>query len=389
MIKPRVAIYRTVYPLYSETFIAEQIRTYKSYQPVLICRELIRDIEGLETISIGKKWRFAKKIGFSVFGLVKVLDKFNSLSDVRILHAHFAPDAALAMPIAKKIGIPLVVTCHGSDVTVSALYLAKSMKLSAYRYLLGRKSLIKNTSMFIAVSDFLRNKMIGNGYPPEKVMRHYIGVDINRFTPKPKNLDQNEQPPFFLSIARHTDVKGLDVLLRAFSQVVDKHQNVRLVQIGGGDMTEALKKMAVELGIAENVSFLGPKSPDEILPYLQSCVALVLSSRKSKSGAEEAFGLVLLEASACGVPCIGTRVGGIPEAVVHGETGFLTEPEDAEDIADKMNCLLTNPYLVESMGNRGRAMVCEHFDIVKQTAKLEKLYAQLLQSNQGNSNFTN
>jgi glycosyltransferase involved in cell wall biosynthesis len=376
--KPRIGVYRTVYPLYSETFISEQIRSYKSYQPVLVCRELVRDTDGLETVSIGKKWRFVKKLGFSALGLVRGFDDYNSLRDLRLLHAHFAQDATLALPLAKKLGIPLLVTCHGSDVTVSDMHLAKSLKLSAYRYLFGKSHLIKETSRFIAVSDFLRNKMIDKGYPADKVVRNYVGVDVNRFTPRQKIAHQQEQAPFFLSIARHTDVKGLDILLQAFSRVVITHPKVHLVQIGGGDLTESLKAMVVAMGIENNVSFLGPQASEKVLPFIQSCIALVLSSRKSHSGAEEAFGLVLTEAAACAVPCIGTRVGGIPEAIVHGETGFLTAPGDVADIADKMTLLLNNPDLAESMGKRGREMVCDIFDIEKQTGKLEDIYAQFL-----------
>lgn len=379
MKKPRVAVYRTVYPLYSETFIAEQIRTYKSYLPVLICRELIRDIEGLEAIKIGKKWNFAKKVMFSVFGLVNGFDGLNKFKDISLVHAHFAQDATLAMPIAKKLGVPLVVTCHGSDITVSTTYLLMSMKLSAYRYLFSKNYLINNASLFIAVSDFMRNVMIAKGYPAERVVRHYIGVDTSKFTPKIKEAPQ-EDSPFFLSIARHTDVKGVDILLKAFAKVLSKHPNVRLVQIGDGVLTDSLKKLASELGIDDKVSFLGSQTTENILPYLQSCTALILTSRKSNTGAEEAFGLVLVEAAACGVPSIGTRVGGISEAVIDGETGFLVDSENDSDIAEKMDLFLTNPQLAKSMGQRGREMACDKFDIHRQTANLENLYSDLLKA---------
>lgn len=377
MSKPKVGVYRTVYPLYSETFIAEQIRAYSQYQPVLICRELVRDVEDLDVVTIGNKRRFLKKVGFSAFGFSDVFDNFSALKNVRLIHAHFAQGAVLALPLARKLNVPLVVTCHGADVTVSDKYLAASMMLTNFRYLASRGKLMREASAFIAVSDFLRNAMIQRGFPAEKVVRHYIGVDTVRFVPRKGMLHQKSEAQFILSIARHTDVKGIDLLLKAFARVVRLHPYLRLVQIGGGALTTKLKTLVVQLGIEENVNFLGPQSPVEVLPYLQSCAALVLSSRQSKTGAEEAFGLVLSEASACGVPCIGTRVGGIPEAVVHGETGFIVEPENVEDIAEKISVLVSDRDLANAMGRRGREMVCDLFDIRNQTKKLEALYVQL------------
>jgi glycosyltransferase involved in cell wall biosynthesis len=182
---------------------------------------------------------------------------------------------------------------------------------------------------------------------------------------------------FILSVARHTEVKGVDVLLRAFARVLRLHPQLRLVQIGGGALTPELKALAVQLGVEKSTNFLGPQPPAAVLTYLQSCKALVLSSRQAQSGAVEAFGLVLSEAAACGVPCIGTRVGGIPEAVLDGETGFVVEAENIEELAEKISLLITDQGLAASMGKRGREMVCDLFDIRVQTRKLEALYATL------------
>ena len=377
MNKPKVGVFRTVYLLYPETFIAEQIRAYSQYQPVMICRELVREVEELEVVTIGEKWNYVKKVGFSVFGFANVFDNFSALNNVRLIHAHFAQGAVFALPLARKLKVPLVVTCHGSDVMISDKYLVASMMQSNFRYLASRGKLMREASAFIAVSEFLRNAMIARGFPEKKIVRHYIGVDTTRFVPRNDRLQQKSDEQFILSIARHADVKGIDLLLKAFAHVVRLHPKLRLVQIGGGPLTAKLKTLAVELGIEKNVNFLGSRSPAEVLPYLQSCTALVLSSRKSKNGSEEAFGLVLNEASACGVPCIGTRVGGIPEAVVHSETGFIVEPENVEDIAEKISILVADRDLANTMGKRGREMVCDLFDIRNQTKKLETLYEQL------------
>lgn len=378
MNRKKIGIYRTAFPLYSETFIVEQMCACTYYEPVVICRDLYFLSDKFKYITIEQRNRRLKKFAFSLFGISNVFDNKNVLNELKLLHAHFAPDAVLALSLTKSCNIPLVVTCHGSDIMVSDWYLLKSMRLTNWRYMALRYQLMHKTSLFIAVSDFLRNAMIERGFPSEKVVRHYVGIDTNRFVPVSDQSTLYGGATFILSIARHTDVKGVDVLLKAFSRVVQMNSDVRLVQIGAGDLTEELKTLAAELNVDKSVDFLGPQNPSEVLKHLQACRILVLSSRQAKSGAEESFGLVLAEAAACGVPTIGTRVGGIPEAIIDGETGYIVEPEDPDELAERMLQLLADRKSAKAMGMRGRAMVCERFDIRIQTEKLENLYSEVI-----------
>ncbi len=372
--KTKIGVYRTVYPLYSETFISNQIYSYSQYEPILICRDLTEVVNNIKTVTIGKRWSYLKKISYTMFGCTSVFDDISQIKNARLIHAHFAQDAVMVLPLAKKLKIPLVVTCHGSDVLTSDKYLATSKRLSDIHYLLSRKKLMKDTSLFIAVSNFLQKKMIEKGFPSEKIIRHYIGVDSKIFVP---NKKINRTKKYILSIARHTDVKGIDILLKAFSKVSNLFPDVQLIQIGAGQLTNQLKLLASKLGIMQQVNFLGSCSHEKVLYYIQSCEILVLSSRISQSGAEEAFGLVLNEASACGIPCIGTDVGGIPEAIEHGSTGFIVNPENITELAERMATLISDSDLANSMGKRGREMVCDMFDLQKQMKILERLYEEL------------
>lgn len=377
MSKPKVGIYRTAFPLYSETFISEQMRSFLQYEPVVICRDLVGDVNDFDVVTLNDSFRSLKKLGFTALGVTNIFNNEATLKNLSLIHGHFAPDAVLALSLANRLEIPLVATCHGSDVMVSDSYLLRSGRVTNWRYLASRSKLMREASLFVAVSDFLRDAMIQRGYPSDKVVRHYVGVDTTRLTPRKDVIPEKGGANFILSVARHTEVKGLDVLLRAFARVVRLHPTLRLVQIGGGALTLELKMLAVELGVDGSVDFLGAQPPAEVLRYLQACKALVLSSRQAKSGAEEAFGLVLSEASACGVPCIGTRVGGIPEAVKHGETGFIVESENVDELAEKISVLISDPELASAMGKRGREFVCDMFDIKTQTHKLETTYMQI------------
>lgn len=357
----------------------EQVKAYSAYSPLVICRDLVGDTDGLDVVTIGDRWPRTKRIGFTLLGYSRVFERAEELAGCRVVHAHFAQSGVLAMPLARRLGVPLVVTCHGSDVMVSDRWILGSGRVSDFRYLAARNSLLREAAAFIAVSRFLGDAMVQRGFPADKVVTLPIGVDPSTFSPGDGGgcglLAANEE--FILSVARHSDVKGIDVLLEAFAIVSRAHPRLRLVQVGGGSLTGALVDLATRLGIQKRVDFLGPQSHSQVLRYIQSARALVLSSRKALNGAEEAFGLVLIEAAACRVPCVGTRVGGIPEAVLDGETGFIVESENAQELADRILLLVTDRSLANAMGRRGREMVLDLFDIREQTRKLEALYRDL------------
>lgn len=374
-----VCIYRTAFPLYSETFISQQARALRRYRPTVVARHKVSESEGIESYGIFEGDSKVSEALFTLFGVVG--DNFDNIlegKNIRLLHAHFAPDAVLAMSIAERMDLPLIATCHGSDVTISDTDIFASRKISGWRYLLQRKSLFTNCSKFIAVSDFLRRKMIERGFPSSKVVRHYIGIDTDKFTPPLRRSSGEFERPYILSVARHSDVKGLDTLIEAFGKVSDRHPTVRLIQIGDGSLTTKLKQHAELIGINNRIEFVGPKSSSEVLKYMQNSRLLVLSSRKSKTGAEESFGLVLLEAASCGIPVVGTRVGGVPEAIADNENGFVVPADDPTSLAQAIDLVLSNSDLAVSMGRRGIEFARDNFSLSAQTRKLEEIYDEVI-----------
>lgn len=374
--RPRIGVYRTVFPQYSETFISEQLRTYSAFAPVLICRDLLDASSDVQAVSVGGRVSAIKRILFTA-GVVGAFRDLSAVRDLKLVHAHFAPDAILARPIARALHVPLIVTCHGSDVMMKDSHLVKSARPSNLRYLANRGALMRDARAFIAVSEFLRSSMIERGFPVEKVFTNYIGVDTDKFAPAER---ANSQRRYILNIARHAEVKGIDVLLRAFAKVAPLFPGVQLLQIGAGPLTAQLRRLADELDVADRVEFLGSMPSHNVIPYIQQANMVVLSSRRASSGAEEAFGLALIEASACGVPCIGTDVGGIPEAVHDGRTGLIVSAEKPLLLANAIASLLWDPDTSERMGKNGREMVCTRFDLQNQTRRLEGLYMDLISS---------
>jgi len=130
----------------------------------------------------------------------------------------------------------------------------------------------------------------------------------------------------------------------------------------------------------DRVTFLGPQPQEAVLSLMQSAEVFALTSETAPGGAAEGLGLVLNEASSCACPIVATSHGGIPEAVRHGETGLLADEGDVEGIATQLDTFLSDRALGVAMGKRGRELVTDKFNMIKQAAKLEDLYDMVLET---------
>ena len=369
-----VGIFKLRYPLPSETFITSQSKALTRYEPLVLARKNcgttslpVLDTSDNDPAGIRQGWyAFTRSPAYF-------------LSDRRVraltlIHAHSGPDGVYALPLVQRLAVPLVVTFHGQDATSRSWPLFRALfgvTVAIYCRYLHR--LIKDSSAIIAVSDFVQSCLMARGFPKEKIHKLSIGVDTERFCPLPIPAGSiNER--YILNVARHVPVKGVDTTLRAFALIAREHSSVQLLQVGAGPLTKSLQQLACVLGVSDRVRFLGPLTHHEVLPLMQSAEVVVLSSRTDHTGAREALGMVLNEASACGVALAATCSGGIPEAVLHGKTGFLSPEEDERSLAENLARLLADEELRRTLGRHGREYVCEKFCLRKQTAQLEYLY---------------
>jgi len=291
-----------------------------------------------------------------------------------LIHAHFGVEGLYALGLARKRGIPLLTTFHGFDATVGKRALLRSRKVSWIHYALFRRDLMLGGTLFICVSEFIRRRLLSLGFPEKKTVTHYIGIDREALPVR----SEDQQAKIILHVARLVEKKGTAYLLRAFAAIAGMEPEAILVIIGDGQLRGELGVLAGELGIAGRVRFLGQCDHPTTLRWMARAWVFCLPSTTARSGDAEGLGMVLLEAAARGVPVIGTRHGGIPEAVEDGVTGFLvTERSDAE-IADRLLILLRSDSTRISMGEAGRRMTAEKFDLQRQTRKLEDLYRSLL-----------
>jgi glycosyltransferase involved in cell wall biosynthesis len=295
-------------------------------------------------------------------------------NQVSLIHAHFGPDAVYALPLARRLGIPLVTTFHGFDASVSDANLIKSGSPYLINYVLFRRQLARQGSLFLCISNHIEGRVLDLGFPPEKTKCHYIGVDVAAIQP----TDELTGTKTILHVARLVEKKGTQYLIKAFALLRPKHSDIELTIIGDGPLLPSLKTLVASCGMNGIVKFMSAQPHGFVLESLKKSAFLVLPSVTARSGDVEGLGLVLLEAAATGIPVIGTRNGGIPEAVIDGETGILVPERDVAALTAAMDRLLSNEAERRSMGAAARALVVRKFNIRTQTALLEQYYLDLL-----------
>jgi colanic acid/amylovoran biosynthesis glycosyltransferase len=368
-----VGIYRRIFPKASETFIHEQAQSLTRYRPTFILNTLLREIP-FPTVALSANDQFrVKQALFLLTRSPRLFTAMKGLEGLSLIHAHFGPDGVYAMPLAEHLGLPLVVTFHGYDITLNRTSPWPLYSPLYGQLLLHEHQLKTKAAGFIAVSRFIQQRLLAQGYPEHKIIQHYIGVDTTRFKPSAHPAPER----YILCVGRHTAKKGIATLLKAFARIASQHPSVQLLQVGAGKLTEQLQELTRTLGISEQVRFLGALPHEQVLRLMQGATIFALPSEQAQNGDSEALGIVFNEASACGVPVVSTRHGGIPEAVRDGETGFLVAERDDQALAARLDLLLSDPIMARSMGARGRDFVCAHFDLHKQAQELEAIYDRL------------
>jgi glycosyltransferase involved in cell wall biosynthesis len=181
-------------------------------------------------------------------------------------------------------------------------------------------------------------------------------------------------PLYIGTVGNLRPVKNQILLLQAAHQVCATHPQVRVIIIGDGPLREQLACTAEALGIQKQVRFLGARA--DIPELLNALDIFVLPSLS------EGLPMSVLEAMACGLPVVATRVGGLPEVVVHEHTGLLVASQDAQQLAAALNRLVQQEDTRLSLGRQGRTRVMKHFSVQRMVSTYESLYHSLLHGQQ-------
>jgi phosphatidylinositol alpha-1,6-mannosyltransferase len=248
------------------------------------------------------------------------------------------------------LGCKMVNYIHGEEVTT----------VSPYRfYGRGRRRYLHAADGVVAVSNFTRQALIDlMDVDPAKIELIENGVDAERFTPGPKRADLLARygldgKRILVTVGRLVERKGIDMTLRALPRIVDALPDVHYLIVGDGEYRPTLERIVRELGLRENVTFAGRVPVEELVDHYRLCDLFVMPNRELSDHDTEGFGLVFLEANACGKAVVGGRAGGAVEAVREGENGLLVDGADPAEIARAVTRLLSDDEFRRGIERRG------------------------------------
>jgi glycosyltransferase involved in cell wall biosynthesis len=379
----KVIVYRKELLRVTETFIKAQVRSYQRWQAVLFGERIWPgglSLEGVDSRTLIEgpvtsiKRIAAKARQTAGVAPASVMRKFKAVN-AKLMHAHFGHDAILALPYARNLNVPLVVTLHGHDVNIrEECYRSHQRGFWGQNYPAQFAAMVKLRNVhFIAVSKAIRKAAIDFGVPKDRIAVCYTGIDIQQFQPGPKPM--RERPRRIVFVGRLVEMKGCAYLIEAFQEVSRSIPDAELVVVGDGPLRGDLEALAKKLAV--RVQFLGAVTPDVVKEHLNEARVFCLPSITASNGNFESFGMVLLEAQASGVPVVTSALGGM-EGLADGVTGFAFAEKDVSALVRHVCGILGNSDLASRMSEAGPEYVRRHFDIMSCTKIIEDLYDDIL-----------
>jgi glycosyltransferase involved in cell wall biosynthesis len=286
---------------------------------------------------------------------------FFTRNRVDCFHVHFANRAAHTALFVKEIsGIPFSVTAHGQDFMKD----------------LGNDDLLREIcagAEFVAAETDYSRELLCQRCPDSaaRFYRIYNGIDLEPF-PDPLPPKENAAPRI-ISVGRLVAFKGFEHLIDACKELARRSLDFTCEIIGDGPLRDDLQAKIDMLNLAPRVSLLGSLSQGAVLEKLRSADIFALASVTDPQGASDVFPTVIIEAMTAARPVVSTRLAGIPESVVHGETGLLVSPGDTTELAQALEQLMRDPGQRSRLGRAGRARVEQHFRIEHTVAPLVEL----------------
>lgn len=279
-------------------------------------------------------------------------------NDVEHLHANWAHlPATSAWSVSRLTGLPYSFSAHaGADLFRTSALLRQKIA----------------DARFIVVCNRAAESRLRELSPSQAAKIHlcYHGIDLHRFQAGPRPSEG-----YLLSVGNLDPAKGFDLMIRAVALLRERGKNSTYRIVGEGPERKRLEGLICELGLGERVRLSGELRSEALVDAYHRASVFVAPSRILPSGGRDGLPNVILEAMACGIPVVGTNVAGIPEAVVHEQTGLLAAAENPVALADAVERLLVDQELAERMRRAGREQVAHRFDRSKNVARFRNLFS--------------
>jgi colanic acid/amylovoran biosynthesis glycosyltransferase len=276
--------------------------------------------------------------------------------------------------LAKHLSAPILAYFHGSDANIE---LNAAELGPAYARLRTAPA-----AFFLAVSQNLVERLIAFGMPQERTFLHHLGIDLDRY-PMPRQRER-ARPVKIVMAGRFRRSKGHRMAIGGFAKFVQRFPGASLRLIGNGSNSDEhgldaeLVALVESMGLAGSIQICGALAVDALArEFAQADIALQTSVFVPEAGQVEGIPNTILEAMASGLPVVATRHGGIPEAVLHEQTGLLVEEHDIDGLAQALGRLAAAPQLRHKYGRAGRRRIEEEFDSVRQSDRMAERIAQM------------
>lgn len=375
--RPEVAYFVSDFLPASEIFMIEQARHLARFAPKFIAlrrqgsKTALSAATPVDCLSDSRQGRiaaaelrFAGRVNPIFSGLTK---------NAALLHAQFGKNGYLAWPIARKLGLPLVTTFHGYDAT----YVGNPLSTEGFNQKLffwqGRRRMAAAKLPCIAVSNYIRRRLIGLGFDERAVVTRYIGIDVGAFSPRPEIA---RAPHRVVCISRFVEYKGHRFVIEALAALQRSGMAIELIMVGDGPLRVQVEEAARK--VLASVTVLRDQSQGEVVDLLRSAQLYLHGSYQTETGHAEALGLSILEAQAVGTPVVAFDSGGTSEAVVQGKTGYLVPERDVRAMSSMTASLLNGGDQWAAFSRAASEFVRAQFDIVECTRLLEETYADVV-----------
>ena len=285
---------------------------------------------------------------------------------IQVVNIHYPIDLFVHFGLLRwLIRYRLVISVHGAD-----LFPAGS---SLPRYPWAVKLLFRRADRLVAPSmAFTKDVVALFPHVRHKATCIYNGIDFEEFDRRTGPAMPKHGGRYLLCVAALTEGKGIDILLRAFAEVLAQHHAIDLVLVGDGPRRLAYEELSVQLDLQDRARFMGALPRSDVARLLHGCEAFVLPTRS------ESFGLVVAEAMACRKAIVASAVGGIPEIVEDGVSALLVEKDSPEALARALMRVLEDHQLREALANAGYERVHGAFSSERTGTSYEALFEEVL-----------
>lgn len=307
------------------------------------------------------------KIIIPLFHTRSILEK----TEIKHIHcAHVLSTGVMGLILNKIFKQSYYVYTYSADIMeYQKFFLIKSVLVSV----------LKNATKVVAISEYNKIKLLELGVDEGKIIKIMPKIDFQKFC---EPIDHTglianyklQNKKILLSVNRLVERKGNDSVIKVLAKVKEKVADVVYLIVGSGEYENRLKELVDEYNLKNEVIFIPNASDKDVLGFYDLCDVFIMLSREMKAkGDAEGFGIVFLEANACKKPVIGGNSGGIPDAVVDGETGILVDPLDIDQISDVVVKMLSDKEYASKLGENGYSRARDDFDWRCGIKEIEKL----------------